>query len=87
MIDPYGTIIYDVVPYAIEFALDHGWNPLESGEPFRIAYSSLLQPPACFTIRDKKDPPFWNDPKRKEIERSIRLSHYKKSLADLESVQ
>ncbi|MDX1925355.1 MAG: hypothetical protein SFV81_02480 [Pirellulaceae bacterium] len=86
MIDPYGTIIYDVVPYAIEFALDHGWNPLESGEPFWIAYSCLLQPPACFTLRSKNDPPFWKDPRRKDIERSIRLSHYKNSLAEVESL-
>ncbi|WP_146583119.1 hypothetical protein [Neorhodopirellula pilleata] len=87
MIDPYGTIIYDVVPFAIEFALDHGWNPLESGEPFWIAYSWLLEPPACFILRSKNAPPFWNDPRRKEIERDIRDRYYKKLLSEMELIQ
>ncbi len=87
IIDPYGTIIYDVVPYAIEFALDNGWNPLESGKPFLIAYSWILEPPACFALRSKNDPPFWNDPRRKEIERGIRDRHFKKLFSEMELAQ
>lgn len=84
MIDPYGTITGEVIPYAIEFALDHGWNPLNSGEPFLIAYSWLLEPPACFALRSKNEPPFWNDPRRKAIECDIRDRYYKKFVSEIE---
>ena len=82
-IDPYGTITYEVIPYAIEFALDNGWNPLASGDPFRIAYSCILEPPACFALRSKNDPPFWSDPRRREIESSIRELHEKKFFSEM----
>ncbi len=66
MIDPFGTITYEVIPHAIEFALKHGWRPLESGPPFWIGYASDAH--ACsFVLRTATDMPYWSDPNRKEI--------------------
>jgi hypothetical protein len=67
MIDPYGTILYDVISPAVEFALDNGWCPTESGPPFWIGYSHTPIHPACFVVRSPTDLPFWKDPDRERL--------------------
>ncbi|MFN7290805.1 MAG: hypothetical protein ACK5YR_05190 [Pirellula sp.] len=68
MIDPFGQIRGDIVPAAIEFAMQHGWKPLESGPPFWIAYTCIAEPTASFVVRSATDGPFWRDPNRKQLE-------------------
>lgn len=62
MIDPKGTIIYDDIPYAIMFALEHGWRPLESGPPFWIGFKSNAISYCSFVLRTATDVPYWKDP-------------------------
>ena len=72
MIDPYGSILFDVIPSAIEYALDNGWQPTKSGPPFWIGYSFTPLHPACFVRRSTNDPPFWRDPNREKLMREAR---------------
>ena len=67
MIDPFGWLLYDIIPSAIEFALDNDWRPAESGPPFWIGYSDGTLHPACFVLRSPSDPPFWRDPEREQL--------------------
>lgn len=76
MIDPYGAIMYDVIPSAIEFALDNGWDPNEHAPPFWIGYSITPMHPACFVLRSPSDPPFWKDANRDGLLRNARDAWY-----------
>lgn len=64
MIDPYGTIMYDMIDGAIRFALEAGWQPLDSGPEFWIGFANTLDDQARFVVRKATDPPYWSDPTR-----------------------
>jgi hypothetical protein len=74
MIDPFGPIVFDMIPDAIRFAMEHGWLPKCDGPDFWIAYNCTLDEQSQFVLRSPKDPPFWNDPNRKEVIASLRRS-------------